>query len=343
MNKTNISALGEFGLIDRLTNDINLFHKETIGGIGDDAAVIKNSEQNVLLTTDMLVEGVHFNIMYTPLKHLGYKAIAVNLSDIYAMNGTPTHIVVGVGISSKYTVESLEELYLGMKLACEKFKIDFVGGDTTSSQSGLIISVTAYGTANTEDITYRSGMQVNDLVCVSGDLGGAYAGLLILEREKEAFKANPSLQPDLAEYTYVIERQLKPEPRRDIIEMLRENKIIPTSMIDVSDGLGSELKHLCKSSAKGVVIYEQKLPVDIQTAGVAHEFKIDPTTFALNGGEDYELLFTIRQADYPKLKDSGLISIIGHVTDNPAQNDLITTSGNVVPIAAQGWNPDQAQ
>lgn len=343
MTKTNISELGEFGLIDRLTNDINLFHKETIRGIGDDAAVIRHLDQNTLLTTDLLIEGVHFNIMYTPLKHLGYKAVAVNLSDIYAMNGNPTHVVVGIGISSKYTVESLEELYLGMKLACEKFKIDFVGGDTTSSQSGLLISVTAYGTANTEDITYRSGMQVNDLVCVSGDLGGAYAGLLILEREKEAFKANPSLQPDLAEYTYVIERQLKPEPRRDIIDMLRENKIIPTSMIDVSDGLGSELKHLCKLSAKGVVIYEQKLPIDIQTANVAHEFKIDPTTFAFNGGEDYELLFTIKQSDYPKLKDSSLISIIGHVTDNPAQNDLITTSGNVVPITAQGWNPDQAQ
>jgi len=251
--------------------------------------------------------------------------------------------MVGVGISSKYTVESLEELYQGMKLACEKFKIDFVGGDTTSSQSGLIISVTAYGTAQPEEITYRSGMQVNDLICVSGNLGGAYAGLLILEREKETFKANPIWQPDLTKYSYVIERQLKPEPRCDITDMLRGANIIPTSMIDISDGLGSELLHLCKSSAKGVVIYEEKLPIDLQTANVAHEFKIDPTTFALNGGEDYELLFTIRQSDYPKLKESNLVSIIGHITDNPAQADLITTSGNVALITAQGWNPGQAQ
>jgi thiamine-monophosphate kinase len=338
MSKTHISSLGEFGLIGHLTQKIKLHNAETVKGVGDDAAVIKCSDDNILLTKDLLLEGVHFNMIYTPLKHLGYKAISVNLSDIYAMNGIPTQVIVGIGISSKYTVEALDELYEGMRLACDKYKVDIVGGDTTSSQSGLVISVTALGKAAGKETIYRSGAQEGDLVCVSGNLGGAYAGLLILEREKEVFKANPEMQPDLAEFSYVLERQLKPEPRRDIIELLREKKIIPTSMIDISDGLASEILHICKSSKKGAVLYEEKIPIDVQTANVAHEFKIDPTTFALSGGEDYELLFTIKQSDYEKIKDSEHIRIIGHITDNPDQAELISTSGNVVPITAQGWD-----
>jgi thiamine-monophosphate kinase len=338
MSKTHISSLGEFGLIDKITENIRIHHKETIKGVGDDTAVIANMGKEILLTKDLLLEGVHFNIMYTPLKHLGYKAIAVNLSDICSMNGVPTHVIIGIGVSSRYTLEALAELYEGMKLACEKYKVDLVGGDTTSSQSGLVISVTALGYSTDERITYRSGAQTNDLICVSGNLGGAYAGLLILEREKEVYKANPDMQPDLSQYSYVIERQLKPEPRRDIVDMLNELEILPTSMIDISDGLASEVLHICKSSKKGAVIYEDKIPIDLQTASVAHDFKIDPTTFALNGGEDYELLFTINQSDYEKIKDSEYISIIGHITDNLSQADLITTSGNVVPITAQGWD-----
>ncbi len=338
MKKTDISSLGEFGLIDHLTKNIPLYHKETIKGVGDDTAVIQNTKEISLVTKDLLLEGVHFNIMYTPLKHLGYKAIAVNLSDIYAMNGTPTQVVVGIGISSRYTVEALEELYKGIRLACEKYKVDFVGGDTTSSLSGLVISVTAMGTINKEKITYRSGARENDLICVSGNLGAAYAGLLILEREKEVYKANPDFQPDLAEFSYVLERQLKPEPRRDIVEMLELQQILPTAMIDISDGLASEVLHICKSSQKGALIYEEKIPIDVQTASIAHDFNIDPSTFALSGGEDYELLFTISQSDYDKIKDNAEISVIGHITANQQQVDLITSSGNQVPLTAQGWD-----
>ncbi len=338
MKKTDISSLGEFGLIDHLTKNIPLYHKETIKGVGDDTAVIQNTKEISLVTKDLLLEGVHFNIMYTPLKHLGYKAIAVNLSDIYAMNGTPTQVVVGIGISSRYTVEALEELYKGIRLACEKYKVDFVGGDTTSSLSGLVISVTAMGTINKEKITYGSGARENDLICVSGNLGAAYAGLLILEREKEVYKANPDFQPDLAEFSYVLERQLKPEPRRDIVEMLELQQILPTAMIDISDGLASEVLHICKSSQKGALIYEEKIPIDVQTASIAHDFNIDPSTFALIGGEDYELLFTISQSDYDKIKDNAEISVIGHITANQQQVDLITSSGNQVPLTAQGWD-----
>jgi thiamine-monophosphate kinase len=340
MSNTLINQLGEFGLIDRLTEKIKHHHAETIKGVGDDTAVINtgSSEQLTLLTKDLLVEGVHFNIMYTPLKHLGYKSVAVNLSDIYSMNGTPTHVVVGIAVSSKYTVEALEELYEGIRLACDKFKVDFAGGDTTSSQAGLFISVTAMGKVDKNKVTYRSGAQAGDLICVSGDLGAGYAGLLVLEREKEVFKGNPDAQPDITHYTYVLERQLKPEPRRDVVELLEKLQVVPTAMIDISDGLASEVKHICKSSGKGAVIYEEKIPVDLQTSTTAHEFGIDPTTFALNGGEDYELLFCINQKDYDKLKDNDKISIIGHITENAGQADLVSASGSVVPLQAQGWD-----
>ncbi len=339
MSKTPVTELGEFGLIDRLTGKIKHYHKETLKGVGDDTAAIAcEGDQITLLTKDLLMEGVHFNIMYTPLKHLGYKAITVNLSDIYAMNGTPTHVIVGIAVSSRYTVEALEEIYEGMMLACNKYKVDLVGGDTTSSVSGLSISVTAMGKVNKDKITYRSGARPGDLICVSGNLGAAYSGLLILEREKEVFKANPDMQPDISRYDYVLERQLKPEPRKDIVELLNQINVTPTAMIDISDGLASEIMHICKSSEKGAVIYEEKIPIDMQTTLVSHEFKIDPTTFALNGGEDYELLFCIAQDDYEKIKDSDQISIIGHITENPAQKDLVATSGNIVPLKAQGWD-----
>ena len=339
MNKTPITSLGEFKLIDHLTRNIKQYDNNgTVKGIGDDTAAIDAGDNLTLLTKDLLVEGVHFNIMYTPLKHLGYKSIAVNLSDIYAMNGTPTQVIVGIAISSRYTVEALEEIYEGMKLACEKYQVDLVGGDTTSSTSGLFISVTAMGKVAKDKITYRSGAKANDLICVSGNLGGAYAGLLVLEREKEVFKANPQAQPDLNQFAYVLERQLKPEPRKDIVDMLLKKEIVPTSMIDISDGLASEILHICKSSDMGAVIYEEKIPVDVQTATVAHEFKIDPTTFALNGGEDYELLFTISQKDYDKISELEKIAVIGHITENAAQADLVSTSGNVITIRAQGWD-----
>lgn len=338
MSKTPVTSLGEFGLIDLLTANVKQYDNGTIKGIGDDTAAIDTGDNITLLTKDLLVEGVHFNIMYTPLRHLGYKSIVVNLSDIYAMNGTPTQVIVGIAVSSRYTVEALEEIYEGMKLACDKYKVDLVGGDTTSSTSGLFISVTAMGKVGKEKITYRSGAQSNDLICVSGNLGAAYAGLLILEREKEVFKANPQAQPDISQFPYVLERQLKPEARQDVVELLQQKGIVPTAMIDISDGLASEVLHISKASGKGAVIYEEKIPVDMQTATVAHDFKIDPTTFALNGGEDYELLFCVSQQDYEKIKDVESISIIGHVTDNPAQTDLISTSGNVIPLRAQGWD-----
>ena len=338
MSKTPVTSLGEFGLIDLLTANVKQYDNGTIKGIGDDTAAIDTGDNITLLTKDLLVEGVHFNIMYTPLRHLGYKSIVVNLSDIYAMNGTPTQVIVGIAVSSRYTVEALEEIYEGMKLACDKYKVDLVGGDTTSSTSGLFISVTALGKVGKGKITYRSGAQSNDLICVSGNLGAAYAGLLILEREKEVFKANPQAQPDISQFSYVLERQLKPEARQDVVELLQQKGIVPTAMIDISDGLASEVLHISKASGKGAVIYEEKIPVDMQTATVAHDFKIDPTTFALNGGEDYELLFCVSQQDYEKIKDVESISIIGHVTDNPAQTDLISTSGNVIPLRAQGWD-----
>ncbi len=336
---TDIASLGEFGLIDHLTKDIILRHPETLAGIGDDAAVIDHGDHASIITKDLLIEGVHFDMIYTPLKHLGYKAITVNLSDVYAMNGEPRQVFAGIAISKRYSLEALEELYAGMLLACEKYQIDFAGGDTTTSPSGLMISITAVGRAAREDIVYRSGAKPMDLLFVSGNLGAAYCGQLVLQREKQAFKANPQMQPDISNYPYVLERQLKPEPRQDIIHMLKEAGIKPTAMIDISDGLASEILHICKKSNTGATIYEEKIPVDQRMAQVAHEFNIDPTTCALSGGEDYELLFTIDQKDYDKIKDLEAVHPIGHITEAAQGHNLFTSSGQLVKLTAQGWDP----
>src|SRR5580698_7925840 len=300
--RTNIESLGEFGLIDHLTKNIKLGQASTIKGIGDDAAVLDAKGKKVLISTDMLLEGIHFDLAYTPLKHLGYKAVQVNLSDINAMNGTATQVTVSIGLSSKFPLEAIEELYEGIYLACGKYNVDLVGGDTTSSRQGLVISVTALGYADEKEIVYRSGAEEGDLICVSGDLGGAYTGLQLLEREKLVYLENPNIQPDLEGKDYIVERQLKPEARRDIIELLRDIKVRPTAMIDISDGLASEILHVCKQSNKGCNLYEDKIPLDSMTYETAREFNLDPTVCALSGGEDYELLFTIKQADYEKIK-----------------------------------------
>lgn len=336
---TDISSLGEFGLIDHLTKDVKIYNAQTVKGVGDDAAVFNMGEGMTIVTQDLLVEGVHFDMVYTPLKHLGYKAVAVNLSDIYAMNGTPTQIVVGLAISSRYSLEALEELYEGMRLACEKYKVDLAGGDTTTSPSGMVLSITAVGHAPKEKVVYRSGAQTNDILMVSGNLGAAYCGLLVLEREKQVFKVNPDMQPDLSQHSYILERQLKPEPRRDIVQLLDQAGVVPTAMIDISDGLASETLHICKKSEKGVVLFEEKIPVDARMAAVAHEFNIDPTTCALNGGEDYELLFTISQQDYEKVKDLEEITPIGHMADASEGYHMVSTSGHRIDLKAQGWDP----
>jgi len=336
--KTEIAQLGEFGLIDHLTKNINLTQKTTVKGVGDDAAVLNFKDKQVLVSTDMLLEGIHFDLAYTPLKHLGYKAIQVNLSDIYAMNGTPSQVTVSLGFSSKFPLEAVEELYDGMLLACDKYAVDLVGGDTTSSKQGLVISVTSIGYADEKEVVYRNGAMEGDLICVSGDLGGAYMGLQLLEREKLVFLENPNIQPDLEGKDYIVERQLKPEARKDVIVLLRSLKIVPTAMIDVSDGLASEVLHICKQSNKGCNIYEEKIPVDPMTYDTAREFNLDPTICALSGGEDYELLFTIKQADYDKIKHDVDISIIGHITEAAAGCNLISKSGNVHELKAQGWN-----
>jgi thiamine-monophosphate kinase len=336
--KTEIAHLGEFGLIDHLTKSINLTQPSTIKGAGDDAAVLDFKDKKVLVSTDMLLEGIHFDLAYTPLKHLGYKAIQVNLSDIYAMNGMATQVTVSLGFSSKFPLEAVEELYAGMLLACDKYKVDLVGGDTTSSKQGLVISVTSIGYADESEIVYRNTAQEGDLLCVSGDLGGAYMGLQLLEREKLIFLENPKIQPDLEGKDYIVERQLKPEARKDIIEVLKELKIKPSAMIDVSDGLASEVLHICKQSNKGCNLYEEKIPIDPMTYDTAREFNLDPTVCALSGGEDYELLFTIKQADYDKIKHSADISIIGHITEASAGCNLVSKSGVVHELKAQGWN-----
>ena len=335
--RVELSEMGEFGLIDHLTQFIKIHNPETIKGIGDDAAVLSFS-QKVLVSTDMLVEGVHFDLSYCPLKHLGYKAVVVNLSDIYAMNGTPKQFLASIAVSSRFPLEALEELYAGMIMACEKYGVDFVGGDTTSSLSGLIINGTAIGEVQENKIVYRSGAKVNDLVCVSGDLGSAYAGLQILVREKELFLENPNIQPDLEGKDYVLERQLKPEARRDIIRLFEQANIVPTSMIDISDGLSSELLHICKQSKVGVAVYEDKLPIDSQTYDIGSELSIDPTTMALNGGEDYELLFTISQDNYQKIKEKSEIHIIGHITHEDAGKIMVTRGEHAIDLKAQGWN-----
>ena len=336
-NTTPISEIGEFGLIDHLTKNFSVIHPSTLKGVGDDAAVVKHNEGQTVVTTDLLIEGVHFDLSYVPLKHLGYKSVMVNLSDVYAMNAHPTQITVSVAVSNRFPLEALEELYSGIALACKNYKVDLVGGDTSSSTTGLIISITAMGQAKEKKITYRSGAKANDLLVVSGDLGGAYMGLQVLEREKEVFKVNPNNQPDLALYSYCVERQLKPEARKDVIELLEEVKIVPNAMIDISDGLSSEIFHLCKASEVGCDVYEEKLPADPQTLSTAEEFKINSSTALLNGGEDYELLMAIKTEDYEKIKGHPLLTTIGHFTDQKQVCNMITGLGQSIPLEAQGW------
>lgn len=335
--KTDIAGLGEFGLIAHLTKHIKLTNDTTLKGVGDDAAVLDFTNKKTLISTDLLLEGIHFDLAYTPLKHLGYKAVQVNLSDIYAMNGMASQITVSLGLSSKFPLEAVEEIYSGILLACEKYKIDLIGGDTASSKQGLVISVTSIGYADEKDICYRNGAGEKDLICVTGDLGGAYAGLQLLEREKQIFLENPQIQPDLEGKDYIIERQLKPEARRDIILRLKELGVKPSAMIDVSDGLSSELIHICTQSAKGCTVYEEKIPIDPMTYETARQFNLDPTLCALSGGEDYELLFTIKQDDFEKVKHNPDISIIGYITEESAGMNLISRSNKVHPLKAQGW------
>ena len=332
-----LKDLGEFGLIDRITKKIKTYQKNTKLGPGDDAAVI-SSKKNILVSSDMLVEGIHFDMSFTPLKHLGYKSVIVNISDIYAMNAIPTQITVNLGISSKYTIEAIDELYNGILLACKKYKVDIIGGDITSCISGLTISITAIGEGNENEIVRRSGAKENDLLVTTGDLGGAYMGLNVLQREKEVWKNNPNMQPELDDFNYILERQLKPEARKDIIESFKEIKIKPTSMIDISDGLASEIFHICKSSNVGCRVYEDKIPIDSETYKTSMDFNINPTISALNGGEDYELLFTINQSDYEKIKNDPKITVIGHITKKDQGINLVGNGNTLTPLKAQGWN-----
>ncbi|MDA9616726.1 thiamine-phosphate kinase [Flavobacteriaceae bacterium] len=334
---TSISELGEFKLIEEITKTFEIVNDSTDLGVGDDAAVLDFKKDKVLVSTDMLVEGVHFDLAYTPLKHLGYKAVISNLSDIFAMNGICSQITVSIALSNRFTLESVEELYLGIRAACKKFKIDLVGGDTTSSNKGLIISITAIGDTINKTITKRTGAKENDLLVVSGDLGSAYMGLQILKRENEVFKVNPQNQPDLSSYAYLLQRQLKPEARKDVIDFFAEKNILPTSMIDISDGLSSEILHICKNSNVGCNIYEEKIPVSEELKAACEEFKLHPTTIAMSGGEDYELLFTINQKDYDKIKESNDLTVIGHITKDAKEVNLITKAEQTVPITSQGW------
>lgn len=337
--RTEIEQLGEFGLIQALTKKFSNQNESTIVGIGDDAAVIKkDDDSSLLISTDTLIEGVHFNLMYSPLKHLGYKAITSSISDICAMNGIPQQVTISLAVSNRFPLEALEELYEGVKIACEKYNVDLIGGDTTSSLSGLMISVTAIGTAKNKEITYRKGAKEFDLVVVTGDLGAAYMGLQVLEREKEVFKSNPNIQPDLDGHDYIMERQLKPEARKDVVGYLKELNIIPTSMIDISDGLASEIMHICKASNVGCHIYDEKIPIDAKTSMTAIDFNLDPATCALNGGEDYELLFTISQDDFNKLKGNPNMTVIGHITNEKDGKYYIDKNGSAIELSAQGWN-----
>lgn len=333
-----LKDLGEFKLIDYLTQNVKIHNASTIKGIGDDAAVIDYENRRTVISTDMLVEGVHFDMVFTPLKHLGYKAVVVNLSDVYAMNAQPRQITVSFAISSKYSIEAISEIYEGMIHAANHYGVDIVGGDTTASLKGLVISITALGEAKEEDIVYRDTAKENDLLVVSGDLGGAYAGLNLLQREKEVWKVNPNMQPQLDGFDYVLERQLKPEARKDVIKFLAELGVKPTSMIDISDGLASEIHHLCKSSSLGCSLYEEKIPIDPMTYKVMREFEMDPTVAALSGGEDYELLFTIAQSDFDKIKGNPHWTVIGHMTDASQGINLITSGGSVSKLKAQGWD-----
>lgn len=338
--ETELSSLGEFGLIDHITQDFPLRNPQSVKGVGDDAAVLSYGDKEVLVTTDLLLEGIHFDLRYVPLKHLGYKAAIVNFSDIYAMNGTPKQITVSLGVSSRFTVEHIEELYSGIRLACETYGVDLVGGDTSASTTGLIISITCIGEVEKDKIVYRSGAKPTDLVCVSGDLGAAYMGLQLLERENRvAYESkNPHFQPDFSGKEYILERQLKPEARKDITLLLNENGILPTSMMDISDGLSSELLHIAKSSKVGIRVYEDKIPIDYQTAVMAEELNMNRVTCALNGGEDYELLFTVPLTDHEKVEKMQGVSVIGYVTKPELGVALVSRDGNEIPMTAQGWN-----
>jgi thiamine-monophosphate kinase len=338
--RTELERLGEFGLINFLTKNIILKQNSTLKGVGDDAAVLSfDALKKCVVTTDMLVEGVHFDLSYVPLKHLGYKAVMVNISDLAAMNAMPRQITVSIALSNRFSLEAVDELYQGIYLACEKCNIDVVGGDTTSSTSGLIISVTAIGEALENELVYRDGAKENDLIVVSGDLGAAYVGLQLLEREKDVYlSSNKQVQPDLEGHDYILERQLKPEARTDINELLKKLEVVPTSMIDVSDGLSSEILHICTTSGKGCNLYEEKIPIDPTTYNTAREFNLDPTVCALNGGEDYELLFTIDLKDFDKIKGNPNFTVIGHITEQAQGCNLITKSGALYPLTAQGWN-----
>ena len=336
--RTSLSELGEFGLINHLTQYFKIKNSATVKGVGDDAAVLEASEKQTLVTTDLLIEGVHFDLSYMPLKHLGYKAVMVNLSDVYAMNGEAEQITVSIAVSNRFTLEALEALYAGIQLACDTYKVDLIGGDTTSSNKGILISVTAIGKANKEDVVYRSGAKETDLIVVSGDLGAAYLGLQVLEREKQVFQVNPNNQPDLDAYTYLIERQLKPEARKDVPGLLKELDVKPTSMIDISDGLSSEIMHICSQSKKGCKIYEDKIPLDPQVISTCEEFNLDSTMIALSGGEDYELLFTVSIDDFEKIKGNPNFSIIGHISAEDQGMNLVTRANQEIELKAQGWN-----
>ena len=337
--RTDLEKLGEFGLIDHLTGNLKPQRASTMMGIGDDAAVVEIGNRHLGITTDMLVEGVHFDLGYTPLKHLGYKAVVVNLSDIYAMNMVPQQLTVSMAVSNRFSLEALEELYSGITLASGAYEVDVVGGDTTSSEKGMILSITALGQADPEEVVYRSGAKPNNLLVVSGDLGGAYLGLQVLKREQEVFKVNPKHQPDLEPYHYIVERQLKPEARRDITALLGALGVRPTSMIDISDGLSSEILHLCRASKVGCHLYEEKIPLDPLVISTCEEFNLDSSLVALSGGEDYELLFTIDQEDYPKIKGNPNLTVIGHMTEADSGAVMIGRgSGSAIPLTAQGWN-----
>jgi thiamine-monophosphate kinase len=336
--RTEISTLGEFGLINHLTKNIEINNASTILGVGDDAAVVDPFGKQIVVTTDLLIEGVHFDLMYTPLRHLGYKSVVVNLSDVYAMNATPTQITMSIAFSNRFSLEALEDFYEGVYAACEKYGVDLVGGDTTSSQKGFIISVTALGEVAPDKYIKRSTANMGDLLCVSGFLGGAYLGLTLLEREKQIYLENPQIQPDLEGEKYVVGKMLKPEARKDIIEFFENSGIVPTSMMDVSDGLSSEILHICRQSNVGCVLYEEKIPVHEETRQAAFKFKLDPTACALSGGEDYELLFTLKQEDYDKLVLNEEISVIGYMTEPEKGAHIFTKGGNKFPITAQGWN-----
>ncbi len=337
-SRTEISSLGEFGLIHHLTKNIELQNASSVVGVGDDAAVIDHFGKQTVITTDLLIEGIHFDLIYTPLKHLGYKSVVVNLSDVYAMNATPTQIILSIGISNRFSVEALDEFYEGVYAACEEYGVDLVGGDTSSSQKGFIVSATAIGEVAADKVVKRSTAKKGDLLCCSGYLGAAYIGLLFLEREKKIYLESPQVQPDLEGESYVIGRLLKPEARKDIIQFFEQNNILPTAMMDISDGLSSEILHICEKSGVGCLLYEEKIPVSEETKMAAFKFEFDPTACALSGGEDYELLFTIRQGDYDKIALNDQISVIGYMTEADKGAKVITKGGNTYNITAQGWN-----